>query len=79
MKIYKKNFSVPNFRAKALRLELLAELQAKGLRSKFSLYFLGTCIPTNESWFIWLALPTLAKIVQGLYNGQCFNALMKYS
>jgi hypothetical protein len=32
--------------------------------SKFSLYFSGSCIPTNESLFILLPLPTLAQTVQ---------------
>jgi hypothetical protein len=32
--------------------------------SKFSLYFSGSYIPTNESLFIVLALPTLAQTVQ---------------
>jgi hypothetical protein len=32
--------------------------------SKFSLYFSGSCIPTNESLFILLTLPTLTQIVQ---------------
>ena len=36
--------------------------------SKFSLYFSGSCIPTNESLFILFALPTLAQIVL-YYNG----------
>ena len=31
---------------------------------KFSLYFSGSCIPTNESLFILLALPTLAQTVR---------------
>jgi hypothetical protein len=31
--------------------------------SKFSLYFPGSCIPTNESLLL-LALPTLAQTVQ---------------
>ena len=32
--------------------------------SKFYLSFSGSCIPTNESMFILLALPTLAQTVQ---------------
>ena len=32
--------------------------------SKFSLCFSGSCIPTNESLFILLALPTLVQTVQ---------------
>jgi hypothetical protein len=32
--------------------------------SKFSLYFSGSRIPTNESLFILLALPTLEQTVQ---------------
>ena len=32
--------------------------------SKFSLYFSGSCIPTNESLFILLPLPTLTQTVQ---------------
>jgi hypothetical protein len=32
--------------------------------SKFSLYIPGSCIPTNESLFILLTLPTLAQTVQ---------------
>ena len=31
--------------------------------SKFSLYFSGSCIPTNESLFILLTLPTLVQAV----------------
>jgi hypothetical protein len=46
---------------KALRLELL-----KVETSKFFLYFSGSCIPANESLFILLALPTLAKTVQNV-------------
>jgi hypothetical protein len=41
--------------------------------SKFSLYFSGSCIPTNESLFILLALPTLAQIVQDYYKKLIFH------
>jgi hypothetical protein len=38
----------------------LVGLQGLSLKTpKFSLYFSGSCIPTNESLFILLALPTL--------------------
>ena len=37
--------------------------------SKFSLYFSGSCIPTNENFLIRLALPTLAHTVQVSYKG----------
>jgi hypothetical protein len=37
--------------------------------AKFSLiYFSGSCIPTNESLFTLLALPTLVHTVQGYFN-----------
>jgi hypothetical protein len=42
--------------------------------SKFSLYFSGSCTPTNESLFILLALPTLAQIVQDYYKKLIFHA-----
>jgi hypothetical protein len=49
------------FRAKALHLELLALVTADEgpslETSKFSSYFSGSCIPTNESLFIILAKP----------------------
>jgi hypothetical protein len=41
--------------------------------SKFSLYFSGSCTPTNESLFILLALPTLAQIVQDYYKKLIFH------
>ena len=60
--------TISTFRAKALRLELILDVlfvwsyltpvwsdltpDDKGLRSKFSLYFSGSCIPTKESLFI---------------------------
>jgi hypothetical protein len=34
--------------------------------SKFHWYFSGSCIPTNESLFILLALPTLAQTVHNI-------------
>ena len=34
--------------------------------SKFHLYFSGSCIPTNESLFILLALLTLAQTVHDI-------------
>jgi hypothetical protein len=54
-KIYKGEFRVKalrNSRRRALSLET----------SKFSLYFSGSCIPSNESLFILLTLPTQFKM-----------------
>ena len=41
--------------------------------SKFSLYFSGSCIPTNESLFILLALLTLAQTVQYYTRNACMQ------
>jgi uncharacterized protein involved in cysteine biosynthesis len=53
---YKENFNIPSDGPSSggPLLEML----------KFSLYFLGSCIPTNKSLLILLALPTLAQTVQ---------------
>jgi hypothetical protein len=52
------------FRAKALRLELTAlAINLRSKRRNSPYIFSGSFIPTNESLFIWLALPTVAKTV----------------
>jgi hypothetical protein len=53
---------ISTFRAKALRLEFLVKT------SKFSLYFSGSYIPTNESLFMSLALPNTGTDSSGLYG-----------
>ena len=52
---------------------------------KVDLKIFGSCIPTNESLFILLALPTLAQTVQDMYSSDAvfhvraekFNSIYK--
>ena len=67
---------ISTFRTKALRLELLDEGPSLET-SKFSLYFRGSCIPTNESLFILLALPALAQTVHDV-NFRGYHACLLY-
>jgi hypothetical protein len=64
-KIYKENFDV-NFARRLVTPDKGPSLET----SKFSLYFSGSCIPTNKGLFILLAdyLYTLAKTVQDILN-----------
>ena len=57
---YRTNFSLVGM----LLPENIRRISTFRAKSKFSIYFSGSCIPTNESFlFIW-ALPTLAQTVQ---------------